>query len=123
MRDVEKYPEWEECLPQMKEIVDTVLEQEFAWNSYLFEDKEALGLNKDTMEDVIKFFATPVYVKLGIEAPFEKVVDNPVKHILHYFDTSLIQTASQEIQQTAYVIGALVDDLTDDTDLEYTNTY
>lgn len=123
LRDIEKYPEWEECLPVIKEIVDTVVEQEFAWNEYLFEGKQALGLNKEIMEDVIKFFATPVYNKLGIESPFEEVIDNPIKHIVHYFDTSLIQTASQEIQQTAYVIGSLKDDLNEGVDLEWDGSY
>lgn len=121
MRDVEKYPEWEECLPKMKEIVDTVFEQELAWNEYLFEGKQMLGLNKEILEKAVKFFALPVYDKLNIEAPYntEEASINPIEHLLGYFDTSLIQTASQEIQQTGYITGSLYDDGWRDADLSF----
>lgn len=119
MRDVEKYPEWNEMLPQMKEIIDTVRQQEMDWVEYILKDGEAVGITKNFLRDAVDFFATPVYHKLGIDAPFELTWDNPVKHLNEWFDTSLIQTASQEIQQTSYVIGALRDDMSDDMDLDF----
>lgn len=119
MRDVEKYPEWDEMKPQMKHIIDTVRQQELDWVEYLLRDGEMVGITKEFLREVIDFFSTPVYAKLGIDSPFELTWDNPIKHLNEYFDTSLIQTASQEIQQTGYTIGALKDDLTDDVDLEF----
>lgn len=119
MRDVEKYPEWDEMRPRMKHIIDTVRQQELDWVEYLLRDGETVGITKEFLHESIDFFATPVYAKLDLEAPFELMWDSPIKHLNEYFDTSLIQTASQEIQQTGYTIGALKDDMTDDMDLEF----
>lgn len=122
MRDVEKYPEWEECLPEVEKIINTVLDQEFAWNDYLFEGKQMLGLNKNILADAIRFFALPVYIKLGLKPPFseEEASINPIKHLIDYFDTSMIQTASQEIQQTGYITGSLYDDGWKTAEVDYT---
>ena len=119
MRDVEKYPEWNEAIPEIKEILDAIVEQEKQWISYLFKDTESVGLTKEFMFTVVEFFATPVYMKLKIQAPFELVTENPVAHLSDYFDTSLIQTASQEIEQTSYVSGSLEDDIGKDTDFDF----
>lgn len=119
MRDVEKYPEWNEVMPEVKVIIDTIVEQEKSWVSYLFKEDESVGLTKDFMFTAIDFFATPVYTKLRLDMPFDPVVENPVAHLDDYFDTSLIQTASQEIEQTSYVSGSLEDDLSDDMDLDF----
>lgn len=118
MRDIEKYPEWEKTHKQRKEIVDSIVNVELEWNKYLVGNRDVLGLTEAFLERVVKFFASPVYYKLGIEAPFEITFDSPVNHLNYYFDTGLIQTASQEIQQTGYKVGSLVDDGIDDIDWE-----
>lgn len=120
MRDVEKYPEWDETYEARKEIVDSIYKVENEWNRYLVKDREVIGLNLNFLDNVIRFFATPVYHKLGMEAPFEMTFESPVQHLNSYFDTSLIQTASQELQQTGYKTGSLIDDGTDN--IEYWDT-
>ena len=119
MRDVEKYPEWNEMKPQMKHIIDSVRQQELEWIEYILRDGETVGITKPFLREAVDFFSTPVYAKLGIDSPFELTWENPIKHLNEYFDTSLIQTASQEIQQTGYTIGALKDDMTDEMNLEF----
>ena len=113
MRDIEKYPEWDETYQDRKEIIDSIVQVEFDWNKYLVTDRSVMGLNEEFLNSAVEFFATPVYVKLDIEAPFELNFTNPVQHLNSYFDTSLIQTASQELQQTGYKTGSLKDDGTD----------
>lgn len=114
MRDVEKYPEWDETYEARKEIIDSIVSVEYDWNEFLLKDREVLGLNTTFLNNAVEFFASPVYAKLGIEAPFELTFDSPVTHLNSYFDTSLIQTASQELQQTGYKTGSLVDDGVED---------
>lgn len=118
IRDVEKYPEWEETKEYQKDIIDSIYQQEVDWVEYLFDGREAPGLTKDFMINVINFFATPVYYKLGLEAPFELVWDNPVQHLDSFFDTSLIQVAPQELEQTSYLVGAIEDDMGTDYTLD-----
>ena len=110
MRDIEKYPEWDKTYEARKEIVDSITQVEFDWNTYLTEGRQVIGLNKEFLDSVVKFFATMVYHKLDMEAPFERVYESPINHLNYYFDTSLIQTANQELQQTGYKVGALVED-------------
>lgn len=110
MRDVEKYPEWKATAKERKNIVDSIVAVEKEWNRYLVGNREVIGLNVDFLDKVVEFFASPVYHKLGMKAPFKITFENPVNHLNSYFDTSLIQTASQELQQTGYKTGSLIDD-------------
>lgn len=114
MRDLEKYPEWNKTYDKRKNIIDSIVNVEYDWNKYLVGDRDVLGLTESFLKEVVEFFASPVYHKLGVEAPFKITFNNPVSHLNYYFDTGLIQTASQEIQQTGYKVGSLIDDGVDE---------
>ena len=49
----------------------------------------------------------------------EVVVEHPCKFMDKYIDRSLLQFASQEIQHTSYRQGSVVDDLSDDLNLDF----
>lgn len=114
MRDLEKYPEWNKTYDKRKNIIDSIVNVEYDWNKYLVGGRDVLGLTEPFLKEVVEFFASPVYHKLGVEAPFKITFNNPVSHLNYYFDTGLIQTASQEIQQTGYKVGSLIDDGVDE---------
>lgn len=110
-----KDPVWKASYNAIKhEIVDVVnlaVEQEDAFSDYLFSDgRQLVGLNAVLIKEYVRYLAHPIYSILEVEAPFAKVVDNPLPYMNKYVDSSEIQSAAQEIQLTAYRVGAIVDD-------------
>lgn len=119
-RDVEEWPEYEEIKPYIKETLDTLILQEESFITYMFSKKRTLiGITPEVLQESVHFFATPVYDFLKVEAPFDRVVENPCSYMEKYLDKSLIQTANMELQHTDYRIGAINDDVDDDTDLDF----
>lgn len=119
-RDIEQWPEYETIKPHIKETLDVLIAQEESFIEYMFSKKRTLiGLTPEILKEGVHFFATPVYDFLKVEHPFARVVENPCSYMEKYLDKSLIQTANMEIQHTDYRIGAINDDVDDDTDLDF----
>lgn len=119
-RDVEMWPEYEEIKPYIKETLDTLIGQEEAFIRYMFsKNRSLIGITEGVLTEGVHFFATPVYDFLQIEAPFERVTENPCSYMEKYLDKSLIQTANMELQHTDYRIGAINDDVDEDTNLDF----
>jgi ribonucleoside-diphosphate reductase beta chain len=117
-----KDPEWkeafEELRPYIKKILDSIIEQETSWTDYLFsEGRQVVGLNAILLKEYIYYLAYPIYQAFGIQFDFQIVKELPLPYMLEYIDTSVVQTAAQELQLSNYNIGAIEDD-TDDLDLE-----
>ena len=120
-RDVEHWPEYEEIKDEIKYTLDTLVMQEEAFIAYMFSKKRSLiGITPEVLTEGVHFFATPVYEFFKIETPFKAVYENPCSYMEKYLDKSLIQTANMELQHTDYRIGAINDDVDDDTELDFT---
>ena len=120
-RDVEQWPEYAEIKDEIKFTLDTLIMQEEAFISYMFSKKRSLiGITPEVLNEGVHFFATPVYDFFKIEPPFKPVYENPCSYMEKYLDKSLIQTANMELQHTDYRIGAINDDVDEDTDLDFT---
>lgn len=111
---------YDEIMPEMIEMLEMVKEQEKSWARYIFKNNQMVGLNAELLCEAVDYFATPIYRNLGIDGREDSLVFvNPVPHINDYIDTSLIQAANQEINNTKYQIGIIDDDLTTDIDLDF----
>lgn len=119
-RDVEQWPEYEEIKVDIKHALDTLIENEESFIKYMFsKGRSLIGITPEVLTEGVHFFATPVYEFLKIETPFTPVYENPCSYMEKYLDKSLIQTANMELQHTDYRIGAINDDVDDDTNLDF----
>lgn len=116
-----KDPEWviaiEENADTIKEILDSVVQQELDWSEYLFsQGRSVIGLNATLLKEYTQYMALPVYKVLNVPFDFEPVTENPLPYMDKYINSSKVQVAPQELQLTAYKVGAIKDD-TDNLDL------
>lgn len=120
MRDKEKYPEWNEVLPEVKLILDTVVNQELAWADHLFTMcKPLIGFNAATLKEYVLYTARAVYDSVGIQWDYPIVNKDPfVGWLGKYVKADMIQTAAQESEISNYLTGLATDD-TDGEDFDY----
>jgi len=106
------------AVPKIKELLDTIVQNELAWSAHIFEDHQIVGLNEKLLSKYVQYLAYPVYLLLDVPFDFEIIKENPLMYMDKYIDSSNVQVAPQELQITAYKVGAIVDD-TDDIDLDF----
>lgn len=103
---------------KIKLILDRVVKQEIDWADYLFSDgREVIGLNAKRLQQYTRYMSKNVYDALGVSFDFEVENKNPLPYMDTYIDSSLVQTAAQELQLSNYQIGAIADD-TDDLEFD-----
>jgi len=101
----------EKSKPEIKQILDSIVEQEVAWTQYLFsEGRQVVGLNATLLREYIYYMALPIYQALGVDYSYEVIKDNPLPYMDKYIDPSQMQSAAQEINITSYNIGAIEND-------------
>lgn len=104
--------------PVLKEILDSVVNQEEVWTDYLFtEGRQVIGLGPELLKDYLYYMSKPIYDALGVPFDFKVVTKNPLPYMDKYIDSTLVMALPQEIQITSYKVGAIKDD-TEDLDLE-----
>lgn len=111
---------YEEVLEDCSEIIHSITVGEQSWNGYLLSEGRSLpNLTQDNLDELNLYFHNFVCSLVGIENKFKVVTEHPCKFMDKYIDRSLLQFASQEIQHTSYRQGSVVDDLSDDVDLDF----
>lgn len=99
------------ALPRIKAVLDAIVAQELHFSEYLFsEGREVLGLNAELLKQYVRYMAAPVYTVFGLTADFEVPATNPLPYMEDWIDGKRIQTAPQDLQNSAYQVGAIVDD-------------
>lgn len=94
---------------EIKPILDEVVKQEFEWADYIFQEGQVVGLSADLLKEYVEYMSKPVYEACGLSfnlAPER----NPLPYMDKYIDSKKVQVAAQELELTAYKIGAVVDD-------------
>lgn len=105
------------CLPEIQNILDSVLQQELNWADYLFsEGRSVVGLNATLLKEYTLHMAKPLYVALGANFTEPSYDKTPLPYMTKYIDPTKMQTAPQELQNDNYLVGAIKDD-TDELDL------
>lgn len=111
---------YDEVAEDVIEIISSITKGEMEWNRYLLSEGRSLdNLTIETLDDTNLYFNNAVFTMLGLNNPFKVVTENPCKFMEKYIDRSLLQFASQEIQHGSYRQGSVIDDLTDDIDLNF----
>lgn len=115
-KEMKKYFDDIEFKKEIKAILDEVVKQEFIWADYIFEQGQVVGLSADLVKEYVEYMSAPVYQVCDI--PFGLVPDkNPLPYMEKYINSKKFQAAAQEIEITAYKVGAIVDD-TEDLDFD-----
>jgi ribonucleoside-diphosphate reductase beta chain len=96
----------------ISELLNTVVANELVWADYVFsEGRQVVGLNAELLKEYVMYMAAPVYGTLGIDT--ERAKENPLPYMEKYIDTSKMQTANMELQNSSYLIGTIEDDTND----------
>lgn len=116
-------PEWvgsfTKLAPNIKAVLDSVVNQELKWAEYLFsEGRQVIGLTSTLLKEYTLYMAKPLYDALGIQFDFESVTKNPCSYMDKYIDSTKIQVAPQELQITSYKVGSVKDD-TENLNLDF----
>jgi ribonucleoside-diphosphate reductase beta chain len=94
----------------IKEMADRVLAQEFEWNSYLLEEGNIPGYNKEIGEEFIKYQHNKALRDVGYNV--EAIKPNSfVQWFNHYRNPNNKQVSQQEMKSTQYQKGVLQNDL------------
>ena len=102
-----------ELLPELKTIVDEVVNTELDWNkNKIFGDGIAIGeANLNNTTDWIYMSAAPVYETLGIANPWPSITSMPLSYMSDWLNLNKNQNSPQEEKGTNYLLGGFVDDL------------
>ena len=120
LREVEGWEEeYQEVLPQIQSLFDTVLENEQKWAEYLFsEGRQIVGLNERNIYEYAKYLAAPVYKILSLDITFDYKTENTLPWMEEYLDLDAVQVAAQESQLNNYKVNVTLDD-DDGDDLDF----
>lgn len=111
LKDLEWKNTFEQMKPELKVIVDAVVNQEMQYAEYLFsEGRNVIGLNAALLKEYTLYMAYPIYKFLGLNFDYQVIEENPLPYMAKYIDPSQMQSANQEIQNTAYNIGVIEND-------------
>lgn len=103
----------------IKGILDSVVNQELSWADHLFsEGRQVVGLSSTLLKEYTLHMAYPVYNALGADFDYEVIEENPLPFMNKYIDSTSMMVAPQELQITAYKVGAILDD-SDNLDLDF----
>lgn len=98
----------EQCLPEIKQMLDEIVQSEFNWIDYLFsEGRELVGLNADILKRWVLYCAKDVYSFFGIKSDHKFPKDNPLKFMEKWLDISKTQPAPQEQDIGQYKVGVM----------------
>lgn len=98
----------EECI----EMFYSVVKQEKEWARYLFKDGSMIGLNEQLICDYVDHIAAKRMGAIGLNG---KPGSNPLPWTQKWIAGSDVQVAPQETEITSYIVGAVKQDVTNDT--------
>lgn len=105
-----------ETQEQVLGMFDIVIEQEKDWASYLFKDGSIIGLNEMLLHQYVDHMAQKRAVTIGYKLNMPtNVKNNPLPWTQHWFNSHSLQVAPQEAEIENYSVGAIKQDINDQT--------
>lgn len=104
----------EETRETVTEMFIDAVEQEKAWASYLFKDGSMIGLNQQLLSDYVEWTAHKRMQSLGLNSPY-RGGSNPLPWTTKWIAGSEVQVAPQETEISSYTIGAVKQDVNENT--------
>lgn len=96
---------WQELLPTVVQMVDSVRQDEKAWAAHLFsEGRQLVGLNENLLNQYADHRFSIIEQSLGLRTD---VLPLPLPYMLNWMDSGKVQVAAQEMQLTAYLVNSV----------------
>lgn len=95
----------------MTALIEKTVSSELEWVDYLLEDGELLGFTRPVCEHFIKYWADRRLDELKLPTIYGVVRNDIIDWFNAYRDPNSKQAALQEIDNTSYQLGQLVNDL------------
>ena len=106
------FPAYLDALDDICAILKEVIDNELAWTEFLFDGKEEKGgIRKKGIRNFVLYSATDVYKFLGIENPYEEVLENPLPYMNKWATIDENQASPQEESVGNYLLGNYVNDM------------
>lgn len=104
----------EECEPEVYQMFDDAVREEKEWAEYLFKDGSIIGLNGQLLCSYVEWMANKRMRSLGLKGPYDQP-NNPLSWTQYWLSSKEKQVAPQETEIESYLIGAVENDVKDDT--------
>ena len=103
-------PRFRQVAEEMKQeahaALISVVDEEKGWAKYLFKEGPMIGMNEKIMVDFVDYLAPIRLAEIGVKMP-TTVKSTPLPWYNKHFNTNKKQTALQENESVAYVIGSM----------------
>jgi ribonucleoside-diphosphate reductase beta chain len=103
-----------DCEAEVYEMFDNAVQQEKEWAEYLFKDGSMIGLNAKLLGNYVEWMANKRMRALGFKGPYDQP-SNPLSWTQSWLSSREKQVAPQETEIESYLIGAIENDVKDDT--------
>ena len=100
-----------ECADEVYQMYMEVIREEKEWATYLFKLGPVIGLNAAILSDFVDYTAFNRLKDIGIKYLEEHPKQSPIPWFNKHANLSKKQSALQETESTAYVIGAMSDEV------------
>ena len=104
----------EECRNEATKMFVDAATQEKAWAKYLFKDGSMIGLNEQLLNDYVEYITARRMQSVGLISPY-KVGSNPLPWTQKWISGMEVQVAPQETEISSYTIGAVKQDVNENT--------
>jgi len=104
----------EETVDECVQMFVDAVEQEKAWAHYLFKDGSMIGLNEQLLGDYIEYIAGRRMEKVSLPKVYNQT-QNPLPWTQKWISGSDVQVAPQEVELSSYTIGAVKQDVDENT--------
>ena len=95
-----------QCKDQIQQVLDGVVDSEFAFLDYLHEDgEEEVGMNPTVGRRWSLWCAKPVYRFFGLKSPHQMPQSNPMKFMNEWLNISATQASPQEQDNGQYKVN------------------
>lgn len=93
------------------ELFRSAAEQEKLWARYLFRDGSMIGLNETLLCDYVDFICDKRMTAVGLDCAWKTPTSNPLPWTNKWIAGGEVQVAPQETEISSYTIGAVKQDL------------
>lgn len=104
----------EECRDSAVKMFVDAANQEKAWAHYLFKDGSLIGLNEQLLNEYVEWITMRRMQTVGLPSPY-KVGSNPLPWTQKWIAGSEVQVAPQETEISSYTVGAIKQDVDENT--------
>jgi len=103
-----------DCEAEVYAMFEQAVQQEKEWAEYLFKDGSIIGLNAQLLSSYVEYMANKRMRSLGLKGPYNQP-SNPLSWTQYWLSSKEKQVAPQQTEIESYLVGAVDNDINEDT--------